>query len=350
MKILGLLENAGLEQLTSNPTPAYPGRMYIDITTPSASIPKMYDGTTWQKMLISYQQGSNDILNLGLAVSVASSAMTISLKQADGATDPTALAPVYCSFRSSTVASGSFTQRSATAAASLVVPASATLGTVSAVAKFLWVYLIDNAGTMELAVSSLKFDEGSVQSSTAISAAATSASVLYSTTSRSSKAIRCIGRLLVNEATAGTWASLPTEIAINPKQPPALCLAAYYGTNTTYADGDIVQFNTKIHDNYNAVVTGASWLFTVPTGCGGLYRVNFSSDIISSATTGIRFIKTGTGVGQYFNPVAGKTLTAGNTYLLAAGDTIRFNAIAALQMDITDVGGPNILIQQLTWI
>lgn len=350
MKILGLLENAGLEQLTSNPTPAYPGRMYIDITTPSASIPKMYDGTTWQKMLISYQQGSNDILNLGLAVSVASSAMTISLKQADGATDPTALAPVYCSFRSSTVASGSFTQRSATAAASLVVPASATLGMVSAVAKFLWVYLIDNAGTMELAVSSLKFDEGSVQSSTAISAAATSVSVLYSTTSRSSKAIRCIGRLLVTEATAGTWASLPTEIAINPKQPVAMCAAAYYADNTTYADGNTVQWNNKIFDNLNAVTTGASWLFTVPVGYGGLYEVTLTADFISSATTGWQINVNGVGSGWYANPVAGKALSVSNSYLLAAGDTIRVIAVAALQMDITNVKAPNILIRQIAWI
>ena len=80
---------------------------------------------------------------------------------------------------------------------------------------------INNGGTIELAASSKIFDEGSVQTSTAEGGAggADSASVLYSTSARTSKPIRLIGRLVATEATAGTWKSAPTEVTVVPFRP-----------------------------------------------------------------------------------------------------------------------------------
>jgi type II secretory pathway pseudopilin PulG len=49
-------------------------------------------------------------------------------------------------------------------------------------------------------------------STTAISAAATSASVIYSTTARTSVAYRVIGYIESTQATAGTWATTPSTI------------------------------------------------------------------------------------------------------------------------------------------
>lgn len=161
-------------------------------------------------------------VNLGLSSSVASNALTIALKQSDGTSDPGAgMSAVRVGFRSATVTSGAYTQRSATAATSLVVPSGATLGHVSAMDQYVWVYLMDNAGTLELAVSGVKlFDDYSIASSTSISAAATSGTVLYSTTGRSNLPIRLIGRLLSNQSTAGTWASAVSEVALaSGKQP-----------------------------------------------------------------------------------------------------------------------------------
>lgn len=86
----------------------------------------------------------------------------------------------------------------------------------SAVASYLYVYAIDNGGVVELAVINGRVDEGSVQTSTAEggAGAADSANVLYSTSARTSKAVRLLGRILITEATAGTWASNSTEISI----------------------------------------------------------------------------------------------------------------------------------------
>lgn len=162
---------------------------------------------------------SSEILNLGLSASVGSSALTVALKQADGTTDPsTGSAAVSIGFRSSTASSGAYTVRTATSPLSVVVSSGSTLGQGSGFTHFIWVYALDNAGTIELGVSSTRFDDASVQSTTAEggAGAADSGGVIYSTTARSNVPIRVIGRLTVTEATAGTWATAPSEISLTP--------------------------------------------------------------------------------------------------------------------------------------
>ena len=123
-----------------------------------------------------------DLWNLGLSTSVGGNALTISLKQADGSTDPGAdTAAVKLSFRSATATSGAYNQRSVTSALSLTVSSGSTLGHASGVAMYIYVYAIDNAGTVELAVSTSRFDEGTRVTTTAEGGAggADSASAIY---------------------------------------------------------------------------------------------------------------------------------------------------------------------------
>jgi hypothetical protein len=158
---------------------------------------------------------SLDILNAGLAASVGSSALTVSLKGADG-NDPSATNPVYITFRNATLTTGTPVTRAVTGALSVVVSSGSTLGHASgSVTQYVYVYAIDNAGTVELAVSGQKIsDEGGVISTTAEggAGAADSGTVLYSTTARSNVACRLIGRLTSTQATAGTWATAISEI------------------------------------------------------------------------------------------------------------------------------------------
>lgn len=52
MKIYGQLEKAGLEQIAaSTTTPAWPGRVYMDITNAAKAIPRVYNGTQWLQLL-----------------------------------------------------------------------------------------------------------------------------------------------------------------------------------------------------------------------------------------------------------------------------------------------------------
>ena len=153
----------------------------------------------------------------GIAASVASNALTISLKKSDGTTDPgTGKDSLWFRFRSSTLASGAVNFRQVAAGLSIIISSGSTLGHFAAKDEFIYVYLLDNAGVPELAISSSKiWDEGQLQTTTAEggAGAADSKTVLYSTTARSNVPIRFLGRIKIQEATPGTWATAPTEIA-----------------------------------------------------------------------------------------------------------------------------------------
>jgi hypothetical protein len=138
-----------------------------------------------------------------ISASVASNALTIS---ASG---------LALNFRSTTLGSGAVTTVSGTPA-NLVVPSTATLGTVNAIQSRLVVLALNNAGTIELAVSNIaggvNLTETGLISTTAISVGATSASTVYSTTARTSVAYRVIGYIESTQTTAGIWATAPSTI------------------------------------------------------------------------------------------------------------------------------------------
>lgn len=158
---------------------------------------------------------ANAINNLGLAASVSSNALTIALKTKAG-TDPSATDPVKISFRNSTLTTGTYNTRSATSATSIVISSGSTLGTTNAISSTVYVYALDNSGTIELGVSLAKFADNTIQSSTAEGGAggADSATVLYSTTARSNVPIRLIGTVSSTQTSAGSWAASPSEISI----------------------------------------------------------------------------------------------------------------------------------------
>jgi hypothetical protein len=160
--------------------------------------------------------GAEELSNLTLTTSVGSSALTIAVKT-KAAADPSSSDPVRVSFRSATLTSGAFVARTITGSLSLVISSGSTLGQVSGQPSRIWVYLIDNAGTVELAASHSYFPDNALVSTTAEGGAggADSATVMYSTTSRSNVACRCIGYIDNTQTTAGTWASAGTQIETN---------------------------------------------------------------------------------------------------------------------------------------
>lgn len=176
---------------------------------------------------------SYEITNLTLAASVGSSALTISLKTKAG-TNPSSTDVVKIGFRSATSASGLYSQISTTSALSTVISSGSTLGHKDAVESFIYIYALNNAGTIELAYSSSYFDEGTRRSTTAEggAGAADSPGVLYSTTARTNIAIRLIGRFRSTQTTAGTWAAVPTEISLKPFAYEAMLTP--WSTNLTF--------------------------------------------------------------------------------------------------------------------
>jgi hypothetical protein len=198
-----------------------------------------------------------DVQNLSLATSVAANAMTIALKTKAG-TDPTGSDIVKVGFRNATLTNGTYNVRSITAALGMTISAGASLGhTSGGIGGAFYVYLIDNAGTPELAVSSDKYDQGKLVSTTAMSAGATSATAIYSTVARASVPVRLIGRIVHFQTTAGNYVNNATEISTGHFEGS---LASYIGDQTTY-------LSTTTYNVPNGV--GLLWVEVTPGGGGG---------------------------------------------------------------------------------
>lgn len=212
---------------------------------------------------------SYEISNLSIACSVAASALTIALKT-QNAGDPAAGDPVKVGFRNATVATGDYSQVSITGALSLVISSGSTLGHRDATALPIYVYLLNNAGTAELAASSVRFDEGTVQSSSAEggAGAADSISTLYSTTARSNVAIRLIGMLTSTQTTAGTWAAVPTTISLNPFTPLPSMVRLGTANGMGSSSTKIRRFTTTI------LYKGTAITYTDSSTLGAVFTIN----------------------------------------------------------------------------
>lgn len=154
------------------------------------------------------------VSNVGISATASAGALTVALKQADGSTDPTSALPVMVGYRSTTITSGGFTVQSYTAAASVVIPSTATLGYANGDDARVYVYGIYDGTNKEIAVSPTPLDETALHSTTAITAGADD-SGLYSTSARTGCAIHLLGVVTVGAiTTAGTWTT-PTKVALN---------------------------------------------------------------------------------------------------------------------------------------
>jgi hypothetical protein len=162
--------------------------------------------------------------NIGLSASVGSSALTITITDAAGAT-PSASSPVQIPFRSATAGTGTVTQGTLTAATSLVISSGSTLGTTSAGPFNLYVVAFDDGGTIRIGViqcatgtSVRALAESGIDSATAEggAGAADSAQIFYAGAAVTSKAFTLLGRLefSTGQATAGTWATAPDIIEV----------------------------------------------------------------------------------------------------------------------------------------
>lgn len=150
--------------------------------------------------------------NVGVSIAMAANAVTFALKQSDGSTDASSSQQLKIAFRSATLTTGGYVLRSLTSSSSMTVPDTATLGTTSANEHRIYLYAIDNSGTIEEAMCGIILDEGKLHTTTAISTGADSYDVLYSTTQRTDVAIRLIGYFDSTQATAGTWATAATRV------------------------------------------------------------------------------------------------------------------------------------------
>ena len=277
---------------------------------------KVYNGTTWQSLIdVNGQSASNDAINIGLATSVSSNALTISLKTAAG-TDPSVSDVVKIGFRNATASNGQFVQRSITSALSLTISSGSTLGHSSATADVIYVYAIDSGSGVVLgAVSSPQFMESDLVTSTAEggAGAADSASVLYSSSAQTSKPVRLIGRLRITETTAGTWASNATTVELLPVFQPLAYGTSVFGRRASAVKTGVATVNcdgsSATVSNPDAMISGNPTNFATSECTVTLVTGYFSAQpicLLSQISTG------GTNNGLIWqNPTSATSVTIG---------------------------------------
>ena len=292
---------------------------------------------SWSNDSSAAVSSASEVSNLSIATSVGSSALTIAVKTQSGS-NASGGDPINVGIRD---ASGGYTQRTITAALSLVVSSGSTLGQASALTARLFIYLIDNAGTLELAVSQTLYPDNQTISTTAEggAGAADSGTVIYSTTARSNVNFRLIGTLQNTQTTAGTWASAGSNLRlVNSTADAVESVNARYTTNaaqsiTNASNTNIIDFEDISFDSHSAVTTGASWKFQAPVS--GIYE---AKAVISTTSTGnfsgteyieLKLYKNGSFYSsKYLSNFTGSSvqITTAQTdqVALLAGDTINF--------------------------
>jgi len=217
--------NAGsTTQITTNDIPInYPAILRYDATLDTAA------GAFWLLNPVQApSSGSITALNLaasalsgpvnfGFTATVAANALTIAVKGENGS-DPSATNVVKIPFQDQ---AGNYDVLSITAATSLVVPDTATLGTTNAVLYRLWIVGFNDSGTFRLGIINTQSSSGITplmpdlsNSSTTIGTGSDSAGVIYSGTGVTDKPMVVLGYIEATEATAGTWATAPSKAII----------------------------------------------------------------------------------------------------------------------------------------
>ncbi len=269
---------------------------------------------------------SYDVINCTLTATVSANALTVALKTQAGS-DPSGGSPCKIGFRNATIATGDYSQVSATAATSVVASSGSTLGTTSATANYVYVYAINNGGTIELGLSNRNFDQLNIQSSTTEggAGAADSGTVLYSTTGRSNKAIRLIGRILSTQATAGTWASAVTSIDlissidyIEPSRQYTCALSGPAGWSTTFCFAvpyETIDGTWRLRFNFQGTYTSAA---SATITIGGVTFATPRQSVFCTDNSG------GSAIANTFATASGSTISvdfaSNNTDTVCSGD------------------------------
>lgn len=181
-------------------------------------------------------------------------AMRIALKTLAG-NDPSPTKPVFVAFRHSDLSSTRVI-RSVTGPLSADISAGSTFSHVAARDQSLFVFLLDNAGAVEFALSNFPMHELAINrniSTTAEGGAggADDSNTIYSAVARPGVPLVCIARAVSNQAVAGTWAAAPVRVDMAPFIMPNCRFEAYRGgtdqavANTTFTKAE---YNTEQYD------------------------------------------------------------------------------------------------------
>lgn len=254
----------------------------------------------------------DDLRNIGMSATVNASAMLVTIHALDGSTLSPGN-PGFASFRADQTA-GTVVTRLFHSNLNMTVPSGATLGHKGGMAQYAWVYLTNNSGTLDCAIAGqVPFREANFQATTQLSGSSTASGILYSQgASAASIQVRYLGRITANNATAGSWVSAPTSIALRApfevnteswgetvRSPSFVGISVTQHTNICRRVGDMLEVHGYVQA---ATSTAAGISITLPSG--------ITVDSTKLVTPGPR---NRVGVYYYLDNGAGVAFNSGNT-------------------------------------
>ncbi len=261
-----------------------------------------------------------------IGASVVGNAMTVTLE------------PCLIDFRNSTLNSGVILSRVVTTTISLVIPSGATLGTQSGVANRLAVIAIDNAGVVELAVINLAtittLNESGLINTTAISAAATSATTFYSAAARVNVPYRVVGMVASTQSSAGVWATPPSTVQGSGGQAIfGLENRMFFGTSQNTTSGTAIDFTgipvnvNRVTLSFNAVSTSGTSSIQIQIGAGSIDATGYNG-ATSSISGGVVTNNLSTGITLDTTSAAAALVQGAITFTRISGNTWAFTGTA----------------------
>lgn len=262
--------------------------------------------------------GTTQIVGDGTNITKPTAATAAQIAPVSSSVSANALTASYSGgtldFRSATLANGAPIAGVSVGSVAITVPSGATLGTVNAVASRLVLLVAYNAGTPVLCITNLaggvQLDETNLISPTTISSGATSAGVIYSESAVSANSpYRVVGFVDSTQATAGTWATAPTQVQGAGGQ--ALAAMASLGYGQTWQNVRTTPGRTIGTTYYNT--TGKPIVVHVQAG-------NASASNIILTVAGIAL--TGPYMGAGASTGHSWIVPAGASYVLGGVDTL----------------------------
>lgn len=237
---------------------------------------------------------ANLIENLGVSTTVASNQLIINIKQADGSAPSSGSGAVRVATRNSSLTNGTYNVREITAPLSLTLDFLSNLGHTNGNDHPIWVYLIDNAGALELAVSTVLFKKeiGIVSTLAEGGGFANTNYEMYSTAARTNVPFTLVGKLISNQPTAGNWTNAISKIVLCPEEEDYIEETVWTSTGSPAVNNAVTkivfnQIDRTSHGCYNS----ADGNFTQPRDgdveFGGFIHLHLPSTVAATIIANI---------------------------------------------------------------
>ena len=189
----------------------------VNPITPDAVGDFVVGETSSNAISVPLPMGGSPVVNGRVSLSVSGSALIITMVGADG-NGLSASNALFARMPQGNPLDGTVAVRKHTSSLTMTVSHGSTLGTANGATTPLYVYLLDNSGTLELAISATYYGQQSVRSTTAEGGAggADSFTTIYSTTARTSVPIVPILKWDCAQTSAGVWLSVTGEKQLAP--------------------------------------------------------------------------------------------------------------------------------------